>query len=59
MVGSLKFQYFDRCVLENNKVVKEEELLKDMGRVRAVQEAPDGYIYVAIEQLGIVRLVPE
>ena len=30
-----------------------------MGRVRNVRQAPDGFIYVAIEQLGIVRIVPE
>lgn len=59
LVGSLKFQYLDRCVLEGNKVVKEEKLLQDLGRVRNVRQAPDGYIYVAIEHKGIVRIVPE
>ena len=58
MVGSLKFQYLKRCVLENNKVVKEENLLEGLGRVRSVLEAPDGYIYVAIEHKGIVRIMP-
>ena len=59
LVGSLKFKYLNRIVIENNKVIKEEKLLEDMGRVRTVRQAPDGYIYVAIEQLGIVRIVPE
>jgi len=59
LVGSLKFQYLNRCVLENNKVVKEEKLLEGLGRVRCVLEAPDGYIYVAIEHKGIVRIIPE
>ncbi len=59
LVGSLKFKYLNRVVIENNKVVKEEKLLENMGRVRTVRQAPDGYIYVAIEQLGIVRIVPE
>lgn len=58
MVGSLKFQYLNRCVLENNKVVKEEKLLEGLGRVRCVRQAPDGYIYVAIEHKGIVRILP-
>ncbi len=58
MAGSLKFKYLDRIVLNNNKVVKEEKLLENMGRIRTVKQAPDGFIYVAIEQLGIVRIVP-
>ena len=58
LVGSLKFQYVTRCVLQNNKVVKEEKLLKNIGRVRCVRQAPDGFIYVAVQNLGIVRLTP-
>ena len=58
LVGSLKFQYLDLVFLENGNVVKEEKLIEGMGRVRTVKEAPDGYIYVSIEQLGIVKLVP-
>ena len=59
LVGSLKFKYLNRVIIENNKVIKEEKLLEDLGRVRTVRQAPNGYIYVAIEQLGIVRIVPE
>jgi glucose/arabinose dehydrogenase len=60
MVGSLKFKYLNRCVIEDNIVVKEEKLMEDMvGKVRNVRQAPDGYLYVSIEQLGIVRIVPE
>lgn len=58
LVGSLKFQYLNRCVLENNKVIKEEKLLENIGRVRCVRQAPDGFIYVAVQNLGIVRLTP-
>jgi glucose/arabinose dehydrogenase len=59
LVGSLKFQYVNRCVLENNKVIKEEKLLEELGRVRCITEAPDGFIYVGIENKGIVRIVPD
>ena len=59
MVGSLKFQYLDRCVLKNNTVVKEEKLIEGAGRVRSVKEGPDGYIYAGIENLGIVRIIPK
>ena len=60
LVGSLKFKYLNRVVLENNKVIKEEKLMENMpGKVRTVRQGPDGYIYVSIEQMGIVKIVPE
>lgn len=57
LVGSLKFQYLNKCIIKNNKVVKEERLLNGLGRVRCVEQGPDGYIYVGIENLGIVKLI--
>ena len=57
LVGSLKFQYMDNCYLENGKVIKQERLLNDLGRVRSIEQGPDGYIYVGIENLGIVKLI--
>lgn len=59
LVGSLKFEYLDKCVLKDRKVVKEERLLDGLGRLRTVNEGPDGYIYVGIENLGIVKLLPK
>ncbi len=59
LVGSLKFKYLERLVLENNEVVKREKLFEDIGRVRNVLQAPDGYIYVAVEGKGIVKIIPE
>jgi glucose/arabinose dehydrogenase len=59
LVGSLKFKYLERLILENNKVVKREKLFEDIGRVRNVVESPDGYIYVAVEGKGIYKIVPE
>ncbi|MCA0933170.1 PQQ-dependent sugar dehydrogenase [Lutimonas saemankumensis] len=59
LVGSLKFQYLNLVRLENNTVVSEEKLMEDLGRVRTVKIGPDGYIYVSVEQLGIVRLMPD
>ena len=59
LVGSLAFQYLERLVLENDKVVYREKLLDGMGRVRNVRQAPDGYIYVGIEGKGIYRLIPK
>ncbi|MFY0713988.1 PQQ-dependent sugar dehydrogenase [Seonamhaeicola sp. NFXS20] len=59
LVGSLKFQYLERLVLKNNTVVKREKLFENIGRVRNVVQAPDGYIYVAIEGHGIVKIIPK
>ena len=58
LVGSLKFEYLERLVLENNKVVKREKLLEGLGRVRNVKQGPDGYIYAAIEGKGIFKIIP-
>ncbi|RED43031.1 glucose/arabinose dehydrogenase [Winogradskyella eximia] len=57
LVGSLKFQYLDLCTFKDNKVIKEERLLDNLGRVRSVNQGPDGFIYVGIENLGIVKLI--
>lgn len=59
LVGSLAFQYLERVVLNENKVISREKLMEGEGRVRDVREGPDGLIYVAIEGKGIYRLVPE
>lgn len=57
LVGSLKFEYLDNCFIKNGKIVKEERLLDGLGRVRSINQGPDGYIYVGIENLGIVKLI--
>ena len=59
LVGSLKFQYLDMCTIKENKVIEEERLLDGLGRVRSVEQGPDGYIYVGIENLGIVKLIKQ
>ncbi len=59
LIGSLKFQYLERLVLKNNKVVYREKLAADIGRVRDVEVGPDGLIYIAVENRGIVKLVPK
>ena len=59
LVGSLKFHYIANCTLQNGKVVKEEKLLDGVGRVRSIEQGLDGYIYVGIENLGIVKILPK
>jgi aldose sugar dehydrogenase len=59
MSGSLRFQYLNRSVIKNNKVVKEEILFKNIGRVRDIRMGPDGYLYMAVETPGIIyKLTP-
>lgn len=58
LVGSLKFGYVERLVLENDKVVKREKLFEGIGRVRNVKQAPDGFIYLGVEGKGIVKVIP-
>lgn len=59
LIGSLKFKYLDKIILSDEKVIKEERLLDGLGRVRTVVQGPDGYIYIGIENLGIVKLLPK
>ena len=58
LVGSLVFQYLERLVIDNEKVVQREKLLEGIGRVRNVRQGPDGFIYVAVEGKGILKLLP-
>lgn len=59
LVGSLRFMYVERVVMEDGQVTHQEKLLEGIGRVRNVEMSPDGYVYVAIENPGkILRLVP-
>ena len=58
-VGSLKFEYLERLEIENNQVVKREKVLDSIGRVRNVEEGPDGYLYVGVEGKGILKIIPK
>lgn len=58
LIGSLKFKYITNCYLENGKVVKEEKVLEDIGRVRSIEQGNDGYMYAGVEGLGIVKIIP-
>lgn len=62
-LGSLAQQELIRFNLRDGKVVEEERVFKNLGRIRDIQTGPDGLIYIALEIPGgsgrIVRLVPE
>jgi glucose/arabinose dehydrogenase len=60
LIGALAKQHIARVELDaQGKFVKQEKLLENIGRVRAVEQSPDGYLYVATETPGmLLRLVP-
>lgn len=59
LVGSLRFNYVNRCIMKDNKVVGEEKVLLNVGRVRNVEMGRDGFLYVAVEGPGsVLRLRP-
>ena len=59
MAGSLRLQYLSRLVVKNNKMIKEERLLENIGRLRSVEMGKDGYLYIGVERPGyIFRLTP-
>lgn len=56
LIGSLKFGYLLRVKLEGQRVISQERVVDGIGRVRNVEQGPEGYIYVAVEGSGIYRL---
>lgn len=59
LVGSLKFRHLQRLVTDGAVVKHQEVMLQGIGRLRAIEQGPDGYIYIATEGPGkIYRLVP-
>ncbi len=60
LVGALAKQHVARVELDaQGKFVKQEKLLENIGRVRAVEQSPDGYLYVATETPGmLLKLIP-
>jgi glucose/arabinose dehydrogenase len=54
MIGSLRFNYLNRCVIKDNKVVKQEKILLNVGRLRNVKLGSDGYMYIGVENPGMV-----
>jgi quinoprotein glucose dehydrogenase len=58
LIGSLKFEYLHMCVLEGEKVIREEKLFEGIGRVRSLEIGPKGFVYVGVENLGIIKILP-
>ncbi|RZK48230.1 MAG: PQQ-dependent sugar dehydrogenase [Pedobacter sp.] len=60
LVGSLKFNNLELLKIENNQVVSKSIVAEKIGRVRDIRQAPDGYLYVVVEDSGqIFKLLPK
>jgi glucose/arabinose dehydrogenase len=65
-VTSLREQHLRRLTVAGDKILHQEVLLKDNGRMRTVLTGPDGFIYVVLNYGGqtevgpgvVIRLVP-
>lgn len=60
-VGALKFRQLVRLELEGERVVGEERMLeRELGRIRAVEQGPDGLLYLLTDARNglLVRLQP-
>jgi glucose/arabinose dehydrogenase len=68
--GALRPGILVRVVLDGSKVVKQEKVITDMGRIREVAQGPDGYLYFSTSNRDgrgrpagqddrIMRIVPE
>jgi glucose/arabinose dehydrogenase len=63
LAGGLSGQRITLLELDGQEVVREETLVRGIGRVRDVRIGPEGYVYIALddrdgEPSSIVRLVP-
>lgn len=58
LIGSLKFAYIALLTLDGDHVLNEQKVAEDIGRIRAIEPGPDGYIYFTAERQGVFRLVP-
>lgn len=59
-IGALKFRYLERVQLKDGKVVGQQKLLADVGRLRDVRQGTDGLLYVLTESepAQLLRLRP-
>lgn len=60
LVSGLASQKLHRCIIKNGKIVGEEIVIKDLGRIRNVIQGPDESIYFSVEGPGrIYKMLAE
>jgi glucose/arabinose dehydrogenase len=59
MVGALKYEEVKLLHIDEDRVIHEQTILKNLGRVRDVQTGPDGAVYVVLNNPDkAIRLTP-
>lgn len=60
-VGGLVTEKLVRLVMKDNKVVGEENLLKDRGRIRDVRQGGEGFLYVVTDETNgeLLKIAPK
>jgi glucose/arabinose dehydrogenase len=59
MVGALKYEEVKLLHIDEDRVIHEQTIVKNLGRVRDVQTGPDGAIYVVLNNPDkVIRLTP-
>ncbi|HEX5168244.1 MAG TPA: PQQ-dependent sugar dehydrogenase [Cyclobacteriaceae bacterium] len=58
LVCGMKFQLIERLEIKNNKVIHQERLLQNIGRIRTISQGRDGYLYAAVEGGNIYKIIP-
>ncbi|WP_321997646.1 PQQ-dependent sugar dehydrogenase [Draconibacterium orientale] len=60
LVGALKYEEVRLLQIEGDKVVHQEVIVKNQGRVRDVSTGPEGAIYVVLNNPGtVIKLTPQ
>lgn len=61
LVGGLAGQVLTRLRLDGTRVVSEERVLENAGRIRDVRTGPDGYVYLLLDaqRAALLRLEPQ
>ena len=54
-LGALAGQHLNHLEVGNDEVLEEERMLEGLARFRAVRQGPDGYLYFATENPGMIR----
>lgn len=60
LAGGLAGRRIERIKYSEGRMVEDELVLHDIGRVRDIRQGPDGYVYVVLNRPDkVVRLVPQ
>jgi len=60
IVAALGTTQLVRLDIEGDRVVGEERLMSDQGRIRDVTQAPDGALYLLVDDGGkVLRVTPQ